>query len=131
MTAAQPLEPTRSNSHVPRVLLPFANSGDQAVIATDLEGRVVFWNAVAERMYGWKWQEALGRQTLQLNVPASARSSASKIMDQLREKKSWSGEFPVRHRDGTQFIAAVTVKPMEDEKGNLIGMIGISRPKDE
>src|SRR3954462_7941729 len=123
--------PGRQKGSRSTVALPLANSGEQAVIATDLEGRVVFWNAVAERLYGWKWQEAVGRQSVELTVPASGRSSASKIMDQLRKGKSWSGQFSVCRRDGSEFIANVTVKPMQDNKGNLVGMIGISQPKTE
>jgi two-component system, cell cycle sensor histidine kinase and response regulator CckA len=123
---AAPKRQKRSRS---KVALPLANSVEQAVIATDLEGRVVFWNAAAERLYGWKWQEALGRQSVQLTVPASGRSTASKIMDQLRKGKSWSGKFSVCRRDGSEFIANVTVKPIQDNKGNLVGMIGRSQPK--
>jgi|SRR3954451_515780 len=124
---AGPERPKRTRS---RVALPLTNSVKEAVIATDLDGRVVFWNGVAERLYGWKWHEALGRQSIELTVPPSARVPASKIMDRLRKGKTWSGEFNVCHRDGSRFVADVTVKPMKDERGNLIGMIGISRSKD-
>jgi PAS domain S-box-containing protein len=129
MAAALRLESNKSKKRKPpRVDLPLANSPDQAVIATDLTGKVVFWNLVAERMYGWKWHEAIGRAIAELVVPEPLHGDAAKIMAQLRKGKSWTGEFKLRRRDGTEFVATVTDEPMHDGKGNLIGIIGISRP---
>jgi PAS domain S-box-containing protein len=102
---------------------------DEAVIATDISGQVVFWNAVAEKIYGWKWHEAVGRPIAKLLVPDSAQPMAEKIMDQLRKGKTWTGEITLQRRDGTQVLAIVTDHPMHDEKGNLVGIIGISHPK--
>ena len=115
------LEKTR-----PRVNLPLSNSADEAVIATDLSGKVVFWNLVAERLYGWKWHEAVGQPISELVVPESSQKNAAKIMEQLRQGKSWSGEFKLRRRDGTEFVATVTDRPMKDSQGNLVGIIGIT-----
>jgi PAS domain S-box-containing protein len=120
-----------STQRSPRVKLPFVNSVNEAVIATDISGHVVFWNAVAERVYGWKWHEAMGRPIAELLVPDSAQPMAEKIMDQLRKGKIWTGEIMLRRRDGTQLLAIVTDHPMRDEKGNLVGIIGISHPKVE
>src|SRR5690348_13502836 len=106
--------------------LPFANSTDQAVIATDLTGKVVFWNRTAEQIYGWNWQEAVGRNIAELLVPDAQKHDATKIMAKLRQGKSWTGTFKLRRRDGTEFIGAVTDQPMLDSDGNLIGIIGIS-----
>ena len=113
-----------------RVVLPIVNSIDAAVIATDLEGKVVFWNSVAEKLYGWSWQEAVGRRITDLVVPPNGQPDAAKIMKRLQDGKSWTGEFKLRRRDGTDFLATVTDEPMQDNDGNLVGIIGISRPKE-
>ncbi|HLG22005.1 MAG TPA: PAS domain S-box protein, partial [Candidatus Manganitrophaceae bacterium] len=97
----------------------------QAVIATDLNGSIIFWNRFAEKLYGWPASEASGRDVLEL-VPAHSRAEAAEIISRLMEGKSWSGEFPVRRRDGTVFTAMVTDTPIHDEQGRLIGMIGVS-----
>ena len=128
MTTAFSAGPRKSKRKPPRVNVPMPNSATEAVIATDLTGKVVFWNQAAERTYGWKWHEAIGRSVEDLLVPQSAQPDAAKIMDQLRRGKSWTGQFKVRRRDGSEFIATVTDKPMRDEKGNLVGIIGVSRP---
>ena len=98
----------------------------EAVIATDLGGRVLFWNRFAERLYGWSAEEALGRPITELTTPAQETSHAEAIMDRLRAGKSWAGEFTVRRRDGSTFPALVTNAPILDEDGGLIGVVGVS-----
>ena len=109
-----------------RVNLPLSNSADEAVIATDLSGKVVFWNLAAEQLYGWKWHEAVGQPISDLVVPKSLQADANKILDLLRQGKSWTGEFKMRCRDGREFVAPVTDRPMQDSKGNMIGIIGVT-----
>jgi PAS domain S-box-containing protein len=121
----------RAKLSPPSVALPLTNSAHHAVIATDLKGKVVFWNAVAERIYGWNWQEALGQPITELVVPKVAEPLAEKVMQQLRKGTSWTGEIMVRRRDGTEFVAKVTDHPLQDNRGNLVGIIGVSQPKAE
>ena len=110
----------------PRVALPILNSLDKAVIATDLGGKVVFWNSIAEKLYGWNWKEAIGRDITDLVVPPNGQPNADRIMKQLRKGKSWTGQFTVRRRDGSEFVITVRNEPMQDNDGNLVGIIGIS-----
>lgn len=98
----------------------------QAVIATDLTGKVLFWNAYAERMFGWTPQEALGRNVSALIVSEQMRDAGMAIMARLRDGHSWSGEFPVRRKDGGQFTAFVVDSPILDSEGALVGIVGIS-----
>jgi PAS domain S-box-containing protein len=99
---------------------------EQAVIATDLEGRINYWNRYAERLYGWPADEAVGRNVLEI-VPAETSSEqASEIMSRLRAGEAWSGEFVVRRRDGSSFPAMVTDAPIHDEAGRLVGVVGVS-----
>ncbi|HJT81918.1 MAG TPA: PAS domain-containing protein [Chthoniobacterales bacterium] len=118
--------PRKKRKRAPRVALPILNSVDRAVIATDLEGKVVFWNAMAERLYGWTWKQAIGRQITELVVPPDGQPDAARIMKQLRNGKSWTGQFTVRRRDGTSFTATVRNEPIQDNDGHLVGIIGIS-----
>lgn len=97
-----------------------------AVIATDLDGRVIYWNSAAEKLYGWSSEEALGRSTLELTVAGSSEEQAQEIMRDLAAGKSWSGEFQVQRKDGSLFPAFVTDSPLLDSEGELIGIIGVS-----
>lgn len=99
---------------------------DEAVIATDLEGVVQYWNPAAERLYGWCTGEALGRHIYELTVPEPT-GPADEVMETLRTGAKWSGEFVVRRRDGTTFVAHVTDLPVFDDAGALVGIVGLSR----
>ncbi len=60
------------------------NAVVQAVIATDLDGVVTYWNRCAERLYGWAAEEALGRSILELNIPPEGLPQAEEILDAPR-----------------------------------------------
>ena len=98
----------------------------QAVIATDLEGRITYWNRSAQDLYGFSAEETMGRFVVDVIPSEAYRERAEQIMLQLRAGRSWSGEFEVRRKDGTTFPAMVTNTPVRDEQGNLVGIIGIS-----
>jgi PAS domain S-box-containing protein len=98
----------------------------EAVIATDLQGRVLYWNRFAESLYGWKADEALGRTILELNVAPDLRGDAAEVMRRLKAGESWSGEFVLRRRDGTTFPAHVSDAPVHDDDGNVVAIVGIS-----
>lgn len=99
---------------------------EQAVIATDLEGTIVYWNSFAEQLYGWSAAEALGANVLDITPADAMLEQAAEIMSHLRTGKSWSGEFLVRRKDGEVFPAMVTDSPIFGDQGELVGMVGVS-----
>lgn len=102
------------------------NAVGQAVIATDLDGKIVFWNRFAEQLYGWRADEALGRNVIEVTVPTVNKAQAAEIMAALTRGASWSGEFTVQRRDGTIFPAMMTDAPIHSPDGRLIGVVGVS-----
>ncbi len=98
----------------------------QAVIATDMQGKICYWNRCAEELYGWSAQEVMDRSLGEILVSEDQRERAAKIMSELRAGRSWSGEFVVRRRDGTSFPAMITNTPVHDEQDNLVCIIGVS-----
>jgi len=105
------------------------NVQDAAVIATDSSGTIVYWNASAESLYGWRADEAIGRNVVDVTPTRSSSDEADRIMEELRRGREWHGRFIVRHRDGTPLVAQVTDVPVR-EAGSVIGIIGISRLAD-
>jgi PAS domain S-box-containing protein len=101
------------------------DSVQEAVVATDLQGHIVFWNRFAEHLFGWTADEALGRHVLDL-TSASDRSKAEATMALLARGGSWSGEFIGRRRGGATFPGHVTNAPVHDETGAFIGIVGVS-----
>ncbi len=98
----------------------------EAVIATDLEGVVQYWNRAAEETYGYTRDEAIGKDINDLNVPEVTAEQAEEIMAALRHGETWSGEVIVRDKDGREFPARVTDTPLHDAHDRLVGVIGIS-----
>jgi PAS domain S-box-containing protein len=97
-----------------------------AVIATDLQGRIIYWNGAAERMFGWAADETLGRDVLEVTPTEGRMAQAEEIMACLRQGHSWSGEFVVRRRDGTPMRALVTDTPVYDDAGVLQAIVGVT-----
>jgi diguanylate cyclase (GGDEF)-like protein/PAS domain S-box-containing protein len=98
----------------------------QPVIATDLEGKVLYWNRAAEETYGWSSGEALGRRSRDLTVPKESLEKAEEVVSELRAGRTWSGEVLLRRKDGSIVPVFVTATPLFDARGDLAGMIGIS-----
>jgi PAS domain S-box-containing protein len=98
----------------------------QSVIATDLQGNVIYWNNRAEETYGWSSAEAMGQSIVDLTPAEQTMEQASEIMKALSAGNSWSGELLVKRKDGSIFPADVTDAPIIDSDGKLIGIIGIS-----
>ena len=96
-----------------------------AVIATDMQGTVLFWNGAAEQLYGWPAAEAVGRDISDVTVPEVSQKAAAEIMAALREGRPWSGGFPVRRRGGEVLHALVTDSGVYRD-GELIGIVGAS-----
>jgi PAS domain S-box-containing protein len=102
------------------------NAVGQAIIVTEPDGTITYWNHAAEELYGWKEDEVLGRNVTSVTPTEASREQASSIMASLNKGEHWAGQFPVRRRDGTTFPAIVSNTPVQDEDGNLAAIIGIT-----
>ena len=98
----------------------------EAVIATDLTGRVLYWNRFAEALYGWSSEEALDRNVLELKATNDSQAEAENLLETLRAGRTWSGEILLRRKNGTTFPGHVSEGPLLDDGGKLIGIVGIS-----
>ncbi|MFN0090424.1 MAG: PAS domain S-box protein [Acidimicrobiales bacterium] len=97
----------------------------QSVIATDLEGRIVYWNRFAERLYGWSAAEVLGRPVKEVTPSEASVDQAEELIAALSRGQSWQGEFPVRRKDGASFVAFVTDSPVF-ESGRQVGIVSVA-----
>lgn len=99
----------------------------EAVIATDLDGTVRYWNEAAERLYGWSANEVLGRPITDVTSSSDTIGNFDEIMAAVTAGETSSGQYTVQRRDGTTFTALVTNSPIWDEEsGALNGMIGVA-----
>jgi PAS domain S-box-containing protein len=101
-------------------------SEDAAVVATNIIGTVVFWNERAEALFGWRTDEAVGRNILDVTPTRNSLDEATRIMEQLRRGTAWSGPFIVQRRDGTPIVVDIANYPVQVE-GRVVGVVGVSR----
>jgi two-component system cell cycle sensor histidine kinase/response regulator CckA len=99
---------------------------EQAVIATDLEGRITYWNRFAGVLYGWSSEETCGKNIQDVTPMGATREQTEALMQALRRGESWTGEFAVVARDGRRIHVQVTDSPIHTADGTLDGIVGVS-----
>jgi len=110
-----------------RVQAHLLDTVEQAVIATDLQGNVVYWSRFAEKLFGWTSEEAVGASVMSLTTPDISIEEGKAIMSRLAVGISWSGEFTVKTKENETFPVLITNTPVYDEKGTLVGIVGVSK----
>jgi anti-anti-sigma factor len=99
-----------------------------ALIATDLDGAVVYWNRDAEALYGYAEEQTLGRPLRELIVHPRRNGNASRIVQSLKTAGRWQGAFDVARADGSSFKAWVRDIVICDDEGQPTGLLGLSVP---
>ena len=96
-----------------------------AVIVTDLRGEIVYVNLAAEVLYGYPAAQMVGENVRDVLVLPGDLAEAESIMSTVLGGESWSGEFPVRLRDGSSVTVKVTDSPLW-RNGQVVGVIGVA-----
>jgi diguanylate cyclase (GGDEF)-like protein/PAS domain S-box-containing protein len=109
-----------------RMSLHMLDAIAQAVVALDLTGSIIYWNAAAETCYGWPADEALGRNAADLIAPDLTEAEAEAVFEHLIAGESWSRESSVQRRDGTRFPALLVDSGFYAKTGELVGIIGVT-----
>jgi PAS domain S-box-containing protein len=118
-------ERSRSEAAI-RFQAQLLNAVQQAVVATDPEGLVIFWNAFAEKLYGWAAEEAVGRSIQELTPSPFLRDHGGEIGQRGEAGESWTGEYLVQGKSGKAFPALLTTAPVRDERGTVVGYVRVS-----
>ena len=103
-----------------------------AVVYADAEGHIRYWNAGAQRMFGYTADEALG-QSLDIIIPASLRSrhweGYTKTM-RTGATRYGAGDIlavPAARKDGSRVSTEFTITPFRDASGAILGIAAIMR----
>ena len=86
---------------------------EEAVAATDPEGRVLYWNRFAEQLYGWKAQEVEARRLEDVISFRHPDGQPLEVLGQCKDGVSWSGKVDAVRRDGSHFPAYVVCSPLD------------------
>jgi PAS domain S-box-containing protein len=114
-----------------RLLSAIVNSSDDAIVGKTPDGVITSWNPAAERMYGYSAEEMVGQPVTVLSPPGHA-GEIKEILDKIGQGERVLHQETVRRRkDGTIFPVSVTVSPVYDEGGRLVGASSIARDTSE
>jgi PAS domain S-box-containing protein len=108
-------------------LAAIVESSDDAIISKNLDGVISSWNKSAERLFGYTAEEAIG-QSIMLIIPADRRKEEESILDRIRHGQRVDHFETVRRRkDGTLIELSVTISPVRDSTGRVVGASKVGR----
>jgi PAS domain S-box-containing protein len=110
-----------------RRLAAIVESSDDAIIGMDLDGTITAWNRAAERLYGYAPVEAIGR-SIRITLPPDRQDEESGFLARVGRGERIERVETLRCRkDGHCFPVSLTISPIRDENGSVIGVSKIAR----
>ena len=102
-------------------------SCEDAIISKSLTGIIRSWNKSSERMFGYTSEQAIGKH-ISLIIPPEYIDDEKKIVERIRNNETIDSYETVRiKKSGEQFYVSLTVSPLKDRAGNIIGVSKIVR----
>jgi PAS domain S-box-containing protein len=102
-------------------LAAIVENSDDAIISKDLNSTITSWNKAAERLFGYTAEEAIGKSVTML-MPPDRVDEEPGILERLRRGESIDHYETVRrHKDGRRLDIEITVSPIRDSSGRVIG----------
>ena len=100
---------------------------DDAIISMDLDGVVLSWNPAAERLFGYTASETIGGQ-IHIIIPADRHAEEDDVLATVRRGETVDHfETIRRHKDGSSVPISLTVSPIRNEAGQIVGASKIAR----
>ena len=107
-------------------LAAIVESSQDAITGKDLEGIITSWNYSAERIYGYTAEEAIGRH-ISLLVPEDREAEIEQILTAVKRGEPKRIYETVRRRkDGSLVDVSLSISPVNDEKGEIVGVATIA-----
>jgi len=107
-------------------LAAIVDSSDDAVIGRTLDGTITSWNEGAHRLFGYSAAEIIGKR-LSLLVPAEREQEESLILDRVANGEIKRLDTERRRKDGRHVDVSITVSPVRNAKGDVVGVSHVAR----
>ncbi len=112
---------------VQSLLAAVVESSQDAIVSKNLDGIILSWNGGAEKLFGYKAEEAIGKH-ITLVIPADRHSEETDILRRVRRGERIESYETVRQKkDGRLFDVSLTISPVFDGTGRIIGASKIAR----
>jgi PAS domain S-box-containing protein/putative nucleotidyltransferase with HDIG domain len=99
---------------------------NDAIIASDENYGITYWNHAAESLYGWSAEEALGKFGPDITQTKFPSVDANEMLRHIREVGLWRGEVTQVKKDGTRFPCEVSTLLLRGENGKVAGYVSIN-----
>lgn len=110
-----------------RRLAAIVASSDDAIIGKDLNGIITSWNDGAERIFGYAADEMIGKSIMRL-IPSDRREEEMEILSRIRRGYRFDHFETIRlAKDGRQLNVSITVSPIKDSAGHVVGASKVAR----
>ena len=109
------------------LLAAIVSFSDDAIVSKTLDGIITSWNGAAEKMFGYNAQEAIGKH-ITLIIPEELHQEEEVIIQKLRNGERIEHFDTIRQRkDGTAIAVSLSISPVKDKQGKIIGAAKIAR----
>jgi PAS domain S-box-containing protein len=113
----------RASAHLAAIV----ESSDDAIVSKTLEGSIESWNAAAERLFGYSAAEAVGR-SITIIIPPERLAEEARILETIKRGERVEDFETVRMtKDGRRIDVSLSISPIRDASGSLIGASKIAR----
>jgi diguanylate cyclase (GGDEF)-like protein/PAS domain S-box-containing protein len=112
-------------------LAAIVDSSNDAILGETLDGTIISWNQGAERMYGYEASEAIGRSVHFLAPDAGHEDLTRRLASVARGMRGESLDIVRVRKDGTHVNVAVSISPIRNDMGEIVGISSIGRDVSE
>src|SRR5258708_2425838 len=113
------------------LLAAIVESSDDAIVSKTLDGRILSWNAGASRIFGYTAEEVIGRP-ITIIIPPELHEEEQRILEQVRGGQRIEHFDTIRiAKDGRRVFISLTVSPVRDSRGVIIGASKVARDVSE
>jgi PAS domain S-box-containing protein len=126
----KPLNPSgnvaQTWSNPERWLTAIVDSSNSAIVGESLDGTIMTWNAAACRIFGYTAEEAIGMPVFALAWPGEEEQSQGLLHRVRRGERINNLETSRKHKEGRRVFVSLTLFPIRDENGEIVGIAKIS-----
>jgi PAS domain S-box-containing protein len=113
-------------SHTLREQASLLDKAQDAILVTDLQRRLTFWNKSAERLYGWTSEEVLGRVVTELFYPDGDAAEVQQAYEDVSRRGEWTGELQPQTRAGQKVMIESRWTLVRDASGQGRSILSIN-----
>jgi PAS domain S-box-containing protein len=126
-TISRNLTDSKLAEHQLRSLASIVESSDDAIVSKNLDGIITSWNKGAERVFGYTSEEAIG-QPIAIVIPEDRQNEEREILTRIRRGERIDHFETVRRRKhGSLIQISLSISPVKDAEGNIVGASKIAR----